>query len=396
MTEQLKNFIIGIFVIGALAVVAFILLFLHPFTGDERQLLHVRFADIDKVNIGTRVSFAGKPVGEIIAIREIDEGRKGPKDQYGHIYAYELTLAVDSKLEVFNTDQIALRTSGLLGERSVAITPFAPKEGQTPKRIGPHERVYAFETGSVESTLVEFKEVADRLDVVLDEISDALEEIRKEELFKKVAETAQNLSEITAAINQPDELSAIIRNFQEFTAHLATRLPASWDTIDEALGSLNVSTEHILNATGTVDRIVNRVAEGKGTAGKILVDEELYLRLTSLLNKGEVVMNDINHYGLLYQLDKGWQRVRARRINLLEQLKTPREFQNYFNDEIDQISTSLSRVSMVLDSINFCSLDCYPLAEDYDFRKVFAELLRRVEGMEESLKLYNQQVMDTQ
>jgi phospholipid/cholesterol/gamma-HCH transport system substrate-binding protein len=352
----------------------------------------VRFADIDKVNIGTRVTFAGKAIGKVIAIKKLEDERLGPKDTYGHVYVYQLTLALDSGEEVFNTDEIGLRTSGLLGERSVAIIPVAPKEGVVLQQLGPDDIIYAEETGSVESTMAEFKELADKMNIVLDGVHVILEDIRKEEVVNKVAQAIQNITEITAAINQPDELTAIINNFQEFTAHLATRLPASWDTIDEALGSLNDSTENIRHATHTADVMITDISKGKGSAGKILVDDELYLRITSLLGKGEIVLNDINHYGILYHLDKGWQRLRARRMNLLETLNTPQEFRNYFNDEIDMISTSLSRVSMVLDKVEFCS-PCL-LIDDIDFRKVFAELMRRVQEFEESLNLYNQQVVD--
>ena len=104
-------------------------------------------------------------------------------------------------------------------------------------------------------------------------------------------------------------------------------------------------------------------------------------------------MNDINHYGLLFHLDKNWQRLRARRLNLLCKLRSPQEFRNYFNDEIDQISTSLSRVSMVLENQG-CVQMAPRLVQDYQFSKVFAELLRRVKQVEEELKLYNIQLVD--
>jgi phospholipid/cholesterol/gamma-HCH transport system substrate-binding protein len=63
MPDQAKNILIGIFVIVACAIIVFVLMFLHPSVGDESRLLRVRFANIDKITLGTRVNFAGKPVG---------------------------------------------------------------------------------------------------------------------------------------------------------------------------------------------------------------------------------------------------------------------------------------------------------------------------------------------
>ena len=66
------------------------------------------------------------------------------------------------------------------------------------------------------------------------------------------------------------------------------------------------------------------------------------------MSKAETVLDDMSHYGLLYQNDKRWQRLRARRANLVTRLSEPQEFRNYFNDELNEINTSLSRLSHVI------------------------------------------------
>ena len=396
MPDQVKNIIIGLFVLAALSIIVFIILFLHPTTGDEGQVLYVRFADIDKINVGTRVTLAGKPIGEVVAIREIQKGRMGISDDYGHLYIYELKLLVDSHVKIYDTDQVSARTSGLLGEKSVAIMPVALKPGEKADPVDPGEVLYATEAGSVEDTMKDFKEVADKLDIALDNVNLILEDVRKEEVVRKISETVQNLNDITASLNRPEDLEAIVTNLEEFTSILATRLPPSWDTIDEALGGLNDASSSLRKTMANADLIITNTKAGEGTVGKLFVSDDAYLRVNSLLSKGETVMNDINHYGLLYHTDKGWQRLRARRMNLLEKLSTPQEFRNYFNDEIDQISTSISRVSMVLDKVEFCTFDCgCNVGDDPDFVKVFGELLRRVTMMEEELQMYNQQLINT-
>lgn len=335
MIDQTKNIMIGLFVIAACSIVIFILLFLHPSVGDEALKLRVRFSDIDKVNLGTRVSYGGKAVGEVVEIREIPEASEGRKGHNGQVYLYELELRVDSNVNVYNSDEVLLRTSGLLGERSIAIVPEAPRPGQELKLMN-NEVIYASQTGSVEETFKEFKEVADRFDVALDAITEFFREINKEKVPKAIADSLHNIADITA-----------------------------------------------------------QMKSGKSTIGKLLYDDDLYLRFTSIMNKGEVVMDDINHYGVLFHLDKGWQRLRARRMNLLQKLSTPQEFQNYFNDEVDQISTSLSRVSMILNETNSCPMyQC--LMANPEFTKVYSNLLRRVTAMEESLKMYNQQLVETE
>src|SRR5581483_903000 len=100
-------------------------------------------------------------------------------------------------------------------------------------------------------------------------------------------------------------------------------------------------------------------------------------------------------YGILFHSDKRWQRLRARRLNLLQKLQSPQEFRNYFNDEVNQISTSLSRVYMVLNEVG---QDPYGgcLLYDQEYNKVFSELMRRVSMLEEEVKMYNAQVVEAQ
>jgi len=399
MTDQFKNIVIGMFVIAACVIVIFLLLFLHPSPGNKGEKLRALFTEIDKINVGSRVTFAGKPVGEVTEIKEVEFARNGPKDENGHVYIYELTFAVDSSVKVFNTDEISLRTSGLLGERSVAIIPLAPKPGVTVRQLTDKDTIYAVSVSSVEDAMRELKSVAAKLDVTLDHANDILIDITEEEVIKKFGDTLDNMRDITATLNKPEELNAILDNFTEFSDTLARRLPKSWDIVDKSLDQVHMASEQLHSAaehantfTVSLNEITDKVKRGEGTAGKILVKDDLYLRLTSLLSKGDTVMNDVNHYGILFHLDKGWQRMRARRANLLLKLSSPQQFRNYFNDEVDQISSSLERVSMVLDKTNN---QCFPLALDPEFTKVFAELLRRVEDVESSLKMYDQQLMET-
>jgi phospholipid/cholesterol/gamma-HCH transport system substrate-binding protein len=379
MGDQIKNVMIGIFVLAALAIVVFIMLFLHPNLGNEGKTLKVRFSDIDKISVGTRVTFAGKPVGEVMKIEEINAGER--VDHNGVIYIYELLLAVDSSVEVYETDEITSRTSGLLGEKSVAITPQPVTKDEKKILIG-DQILYANETGSVESTLKEFKNLSNKIEVTLDGFIEAFDTFKKENFWENISRTAKNLEEMTATLNQPDKLTNIVDNFRNGSRDFAVG-SKNWE--DGSRSFNDVMTK--FNA------IITDVQQGEGSVGKILMKDDFYLRLSSLMSKAEVVLNDVNHYGVLFHLDKGWQRLRARRLNLLQKLSTPAEFRNYFNDEVDNITVSLERVTEVIEEVE--SISCEPLWQNPGYVKVYAELLRRVAMLEEYLQMYNQQVVES-
>lgn len=404
MNDPAKNVLIGLFVIAASAIVIFVLLFLHPTVGDDAQNIRVRFANIDKVSVGTRVTYGGKPVGEVIEIYDIEQpkdARKPGKD--GFVYLYELVLGVDSKVHVYNTDQIVARTSGLLGEKSVEISPGPARPGEE-VRLVTDQVIYANESGSVEETLKEFKQLADKIEETLDSFKFAIDELNRHKIWEKISKTAENLSDITTALNRPDQWKDTLDNVHTLSQRMNVTVDSILATFDEAQvvvkkidkhidTSLGPAFENLFTISDNVRAISHSINRGEGTLGQIIRRDDIYLRVTSLMSKAETILDDMNHYGLLYQNDKRWQRLRARRANLITRLECPQEFRNYFNDELDEITTGLSRLSMVLSEAENC--DCYQaFMDDEEFRKVFAELLRRVTGMEESLKLYNTQIVE--
>lgn len=384
MADQLKNLLIGIFVVAAAAIFIFILMFIHPSVGDETLILRARFANIDKITVGTRVNFAGKPVGEVVEIRELPDVDTERKAINGYIYVYELTLRVDSGVRVFNTDEISSRSSGLLGDKSVAILPKPAKEGEE-IRVVNDEIIYATETGGVEDAIKDLREIGTKFEDALDNVNSAFSTLHDSKFWDNLSGTAKHVNEIAKSLDQPKMWSETIGNIHQVSG----KINKTWDTVDRSVANFDKTAQNTRSIT-------EKINTGKGTMGKIIAKDDLYIRFVALTNKAETVLNDVNHYGVLYHLDKGWQRMRARRMNLLQQLRTPQEFRNYFNDEIDQVSTSLSRVSLVMEQMNNLSCTgCYDMLQNPDFVKTYAELMRRVGAIDESIKMYNQQVADT-
>jgi phospholipid/cholesterol/gamma-HCH transport system substrate-binding protein len=428
MAASIKNILIGVFVISAIGIIIFMLLFLHPSVGDNAKTLRVRFTDIDKVNIGTRVTFAGKPVGEVVSIEELPTARTSRLSEHGDVYVYELVLKVDSGVDVFNTDVITLRTSGLLGERNIEITPLPLQPGQKLQKVE-DEVLYAAQTTSVEDTMKHLTDISHKLGSVLDDFHDAMADFKKNQILTKISKSLENIVGISDALNQPEKwrhtldnilslseranhswtsVDASLHNIYQLIdrAHrswttidktldnfydLSLRFQTSWKCVEHTLDEFHTAARNVTAFTEKANQIIDYTRQGRGTLGQLFMGDDIYLRFKSILHKWEVVMDDINTFGLLFHQNKRWQRLQGRRLRLLERLCNPCEFSRYFFEEIDQISASLSRVSMVLNET-----ECYPqsLIDNPCFTERLAEALRRVENMEETLKFYNEQVID--
>lgn len=329
MGEQTKNMLIGAFIIIACSLFVSFILFLRPSVGDEKQTLVFRFSDINNIGIGTRVLYAGRAVGEVVSIEEIPDSRKQPIDEIGRVYTYQVTVKVDSTVQLFDTDEVTIQTSGLLGEKSIGVIPKAAPPGVKPIRITAKQPFYADSVDPFQNALIQISEVANEMERAFKVAADWLEE-----------------------------------NNQSMT---------------DVMNNLKITTTNI--------------ADGKGALGRLINEDDLYVRFSALMSKVDIILNDINNYGLLFSSNKHWQRTRIKRITELNALETPQGFRSYFEEEMDRINLSMSRLSTLLEHAEQ-SPERGEIMESMPFKRQFQEFKSDVDALSENVKLFNQSLSE--
>ncbi len=395
MNGPIKNLLVGIFILGAISIFVGIVMFLKPTIGDGKQTLYVRFSDIGSLNVGTRVLFAGKPVGEVVAMEEIHDAREQPTDELGRVYFYQLTLHIDSSVRVYNTDEVSTQSAGFLGEKSIAIVPKAPPKGVTPKQIT-NQPIYADSVDALQNAMLDFSELAASM----------------EETFRGVNSWIRNHGEEVAttiraggaALEEIDQTFANVNksNLVHEAKHGICEVSSTLGKIQVALTELE--SQHTFKNAGCVmeslksvchsaDVVANDLAQGKGTLGKLIVDNGLYLQANAIMTKANTLMNDVNQYGILFHLNKHWQRTHLQRISKLNALETPQSFRIYFQREVEEINASMTRISMLLHKAEQ-STEKEKILESQQFRRNFADLLKKADELSDNLRLYNQQLTE--
>ncbi len=369
--------------------------------GDGKKTIRVRFANIAGIVVGTRVAFAGKPVGEVVHIKEIPDARDHA-DEAGRVYFYELILKTDSSVEIYDSDEIAVRSLGLMGEKSVAILPKAGKSAT----LITDEIIYANSIDPLENTFNQMTKVANRIETTVAHVDSWFQDNRDPlsasiELFNKTAanvntcfSTLEEKQFIPALRESADLLNDNLRYLRSGLVddQILQKIAFLAEHLDEAARSFNLEGSAALK---NINQLTHALSNGQGTLGRLVARDDFYLHLTSLISKAETLMNDINHYGILFQYDKHWQRSRTKKANLLKALETPKEFRVYFDGEIDAITTSLGRLTELLDRAE-SSDEKTRIIENENFKKQFAVLLRSAEALTGSIKLYNQGLMEQQ
>ncbi|MDR3625148.1 MAG: MlaD family protein [Chlamydiales bacterium] len=433
MTEKAKTILIGCFIIIACLATIGVLLFLRPSVGDGKKKLYVCFTSIEKIQIGTRVTFAGQAVGEVIAIDPIYDARSQPTGRYGHVCFYELELAIDSHTVVYDTDEVTVHTTGLLGERTIAIIPRAVKKGQ-PSYPVTDQIMYGKSGDPVEEMLNQLSSIGNKAGETFDQLREILQQnkaeiphvlksireaafqirtsfatinashvienlnetihsiketskrfdiflgaINEKEVVSSLSKIAKNISEITDAINRPEDLQTIVSNIREVSNSAKEHFPTILQDFRRI--ACNVSNfSSSMSPTGSI--------------GKLFKNDEFYLQVTNLMSKANILLADVNNYGVLFHLNKTWQRERMIRMNLLSKLRCPEAFTLFFDEEMNRITLSLSRIEMSLRKAA-CSRNCNAIFDNKEFNSDFSELLQRLNDVEETLQIYRQQFIES-
>lgn len=406
MNGSWKNLMIGAFVIMALIISVSFVVFLEPRIGDGQKTLQVRFSNISGISDGTRVTFAGKPVGEVQKIQAVPNARQDVTDQLKRVYFYQLTLKIDSRVQVYTTDEISVQTTGLLGEKTVAIIPKAPTKGASFQPVT-DQILYAVSVDPLENALNQISNVSKKIQVFVQNFDQWFME-NEDDLSQAVTAFSQAMNEFNqalATVNKKELVPKIADSVDVFKKDLELVQDSLIEIRNKnIIGKMNVALENFVEATESfnidgkqvlrnMNIAMQDIVSGKGTIGKLITSDDLYLRIISILSKANTLMNDVNHYGLLFQYDKSWQRNRTKRANLLESVSTPKQFRSYFTEEVDQINTSLSRLSALLEKAD-CSEEKRRILDSHCFKQDFMQLMMDVEALFENLKIYNEELVD--
>jgi phospholipid/cholesterol/gamma-HCH transport system substrate-binding protein len=307
MSDRIKAFWLGLFILACVALLAWLLLFLRPSVGDDKQILRVRFSNIEKIAIGSRVTYGGKAVGEVREINEVFDARNLPTDVNDVPYLFELVLRVDSKVRIYDCDEILFSTSGLLGEKTIAIIPKGPTAAcPHPKEI---------------TTNVLYARSTDQLQQAVDKL--------------------------LHVANTTDETMIVISKF----------IRENNEDFRKTMQSLQAASSGVVDLTSHTQNLVTTVMHPQGSFGKLIHSDAFYLKLMNTMGHFDQLVSTMNRYGLLFQFSGSWQKERRYRASFQRNLCTPEAVYNYFDCELTALAGAVDRLNEAKEQARCANID---------------------------------------
>ncbi|HPI91607.1 MAG TPA: MlaD family protein [Deltaproteobacteria bacterium] len=252
---------VGIFVIIILAI--FIILSMKigelSFSKKSTYPITMVFSTVEGLKISSPLELAGVEVGKVTGISL-------NKDYTAVVSA---ALNEDIRLPIDSTASIG--TKGVLGDKIIILSP-------------------GVSSGSIEpgGNLARTK-VPPSLDTLL----------------TQVGELAQNLTELSAALNasfgDEEALHDIVLNLRDLSVNTSTLVADNKEDITAIISNMRMITEEFTfiseNLTTTsrnIDEITSTISSGQGSLGKLVKDDTLYDSMVTFMESADTLMAKMN------------------------------------------------------------------------------------------------------
>ena len=100
-------------------------------------------------------------------------------------------------------------------------------------------------------------------------------------------------------------------------------------------------------------------------------------------------MNDINQYGLLFSYNKHWQRERSQLMAKSAAISNSMAFQMQVDEDVDNMIVTLDRMQALTSRLSNDQI-----ANNREFKRQFIALMKRLDVLQENVKLYNMQLQE--
>lgn len=188
-----------------------------------------------------------------------------------------ITFEVLEKIVISNDSKLVVKTVGFLGDKYLEI-----KIGSSDVRLPEDEFISSEAGGGMENLMKDASTVMKDVKKIVVSIKEALAPEGEEGPIKKILSDVEkltsNVKEITETLKKTitgneERLNQIVKNFEDFSRNLKLETDKAVD------GSSVAKIQEILNSTknmtSDLEALVADIKNGKGTVGKLLVEDDI-------------------------------------------------------------------------------------------------------------------------
>lgn len=202
----------------------------------------------------------------------------------------EVSVWIDNKYTLLKTAKFAIFTTGLIGEKYINV--FIPPSANIDEFFQEGDIVYAIDPASFDQMMLSFQ------GFLQDESGSQI----LAEIFQNSQKFVENLNNI--ATDNKDDIRQSVANAKFLIADTSQKLTVMMDNLNRLSANaayiseknkeeISVTLRNLSELSVNLNKIVFRLENGRGTLGKLLVDEEVYNNLREASVSAKELLNSV-------------------------------------------------------------------------------------------------------
>lgn len=269
------------------------------FVGKKTYIVYFSHEISGGIAQGTDVQFAGKNVGVVTDV-DVNEDH--------HV---EVTITIDESIAIRTDAKVTIRSVGLLGgEKYMQISPGTP---QAPL-LDTANVIPGEETVAIQALLEVISQVAmntQRITTTVDHLLASGDQPGELMITLHMAQTLINdvnttISNVNRVLNKNEQdIHSIVNQAAHLTNQMNGLLAANRGKIDTTIATVQAGVGQIpqllsdvRTVLANVQDISEKIKRGEGTAGQMIMDETLHLRIQQLLDSTEDLVQHVKTNGI--------------------------------------------------------------------------------------------------
>lgn len=318
MGNNIKNALVGFFSIVGILIVTALSLMMKPSIGDGKKRLKVRFSEVESLIIGSKVCFSGMPIGRISEIEYIENCRINSLKK-SKVFPFLLTLTIDSKIPIYETDIISAQNTGILGERVINIKPMSRsdvlKETEEPLWSSPSTSIENLLSaiGSIimpkETSLYGGNSLIEKVDMILENFEIISRSILDANIAGKFIDASNEIQNIYKEESIKEKIVGLIFSSNRLVSNLDSILNEMKPVLsnDSAI-EIRAVIQSLQSAIGSIQSILSYASAGNGTLGNVIIEDDIYNSIKDAINSANMLIDGIKEYGFFFHKNRDWQR----------------------------------------------------------------------------------------
>lgn len=240
--------------------------------------LGIYFGFLNDLKVGAPVNIAGGiKIGQVTDIQQSGEKT-------------EVTVWIDNKFRLIRETKFAIFTQGMIGSKYINV--FVPPSTGTDEFLKNGDRIYGIDPASFDQMMLVFQgfmqdknggEILADIFLNSKEFVENLNTISKENRFDIRSSV---LSAKASIVLFSQQIKIFMDDLNRFTSNMS-------DLSEKNKEDISITIRNLSEISSSMNKIIQRLEQGRGTLGKLLTDEEVYYNIKDASQSAKSLFNKL-------------------------------------------------------------------------------------------------------